>query len=495
MTRLAPPGSMLPGSPLSTCDVSWEPLAEIVVALAAITEGHDQLGPRYPKALRQEAARLVADVCAGDAAAELGTRVVVLGVNRVVAAAITRDLAAPDDPAAVLIEELAARTNVALVPPPEDGYADRLSAMHQDSGFERAPIIDDHQRIALRPVRLLPPAPAGKLFARNTAPTQPLRMAFGDIGHVNSSGELDWAQWYRLGVWHATMNKRWAGQIARASTPELDAAFHALPPSHRRKAGVHEATVHTFPRWSAYFLDALVAAGKVVLEKAVGGAESSDDQRRWLRALGRVHVDWFVERIERAGIGAVTIPELTAAWLADHRELAGIQTRFDGPLAACESPLWSQRVEVCYSPSIPRATRRSLGLWLRGQWPGEVVTGEDGEFATIGSGPRLVYAVARDEDWLRMLGGHLQPECLSRWRSWLRPTSGDDERALLYTYRAGTDPMNWVRVCVGTTADSLTRVQRSRRPFADWTALDAADEVRDGVIAYDDQGRVALCSF
>jgi hypothetical protein len=475
----------------ATCTVTWDPLAELVVALAA-TSASNRFGPRYPGALRQEAAHLVPAACGERAAAELGARVVTLGVNRVVAAAMTRDLpAAADDPAARLVEEIHARADLSVVPPLTGDYVERLRSMHRESRFDGAGI-PTCGRVGLWPLRLLPPAPAGKLFARNVPAGQPLRMAFGDLGHVNGNGELDWPQWYRLGVWHATMNTIWARRVAAVASAELDAAYQRLPSSHRSKAGVHEATVSTLANWPAYFLDSLVAAGKVVLEAEVGGERSAQDQRRWLRALGRVHIDWFVDRLLRTGVASADVAGLAREWLAEHAGLAAISTRFEGPLAACESPMWSQSVEVFYSPSIPRSTRRALGVWLRAQWPGEVLPGEPADFATVPGRPRLVYALTQDEPWLTALGDHVQPGGAATWASLAGAVAGDRGRALLYAYRWGSGPRTWVRVSLSSTVEGLSRLQQARTAFADWTALGTDERVRSGRIDYDERGRIAF---
>lgn len=480
------------GPSASACTVTWNPLAELVVALAA-TAAPNEFGPRYPGALRQEAARLVPAACDEQAAAALGARVAAIGVNQVVAAAMTRDLpAGANDPAARLVEEIHARADLSVVPRPAGDHVERLQSMHRESRFDSAPILAQGRPVGLWPVRLLPPAPAGKLFARNVPADRPLRMAFGDLGHVNGNGELDWPQWYRLGVWHATMNTIWARQVAAVASAELDTAYQALPPSHRSKAGVHEATVHTLANWPAYFLDTLVAAGKVVLEAAVGGERSAQDQRRWLRALGRVHIDWFVDRLQQTGVASVDVAGLARAWLADHGELAGIQTRFEGPLAACESPMWSQSVAVFYSPSIPRSARRALGVWLRAQWPGEVLPGDDTDFAAVPTRPRLVYALTQDEQWLATLRGHVQPGGARTWAALAGAAPGGGGRALLYAYRWGRGERTWVRVSLSSTVEGLSRLQQARMAFADWTALGTGEQVHGGRIDYDDQGRIAF---
>ena len=191
---------------------------------------------------------------------------------------------------------------VGLLPPglPEDD--ERIASMHRESRYVEGPELDDHHGVQLWPVRLLAPAPAGKMFARNTGPGQPLQMAFGDVGHVARDENLDWPQWYRLGVWHAGLTRRWAGQVRAAETPQLQAAFADLPPDHLRKVGVHEAVVHGFTTWPTYFLDLLVAAGKVVLEERLAGEHSGAEQLHWLRATGRVHLEWFVDQLRARGV-------------------------------------------------------------------------------------------------------------------------------------------------------------------------------------------------
>lgn len=478
-------------------EVRWEPVAQLVPALAAVvTEAEDQLGARYPRALREEGRALALAAFPDDELPSLAAEVARLGMNRVVAAAITRDLSnGPADDASALAHRIAEIADLSAVPGPVPGTAERLSAMHRASRFDAAPIVPPEQSVLLHPVRLLPPAPAGKLFARNVPGGQPLRMAFGDTGHVNADTTLDWLQWYRLGVWHATLNKGWAAAVAAASSPELDAAFGELPKEQLRKAGVHEAVVHSFTSWSAYFLDGLVAAGKIVSERGVAGPTGGAEQQRWLRALGRTHIDWFVEQLAGCGVAehgsaGVRVDRLAARWLADHAELAALEPRFDGPLAACESPLWSDAAEVFFSPSVPRAARRSLNLWLRGQWPGQVVASAAETLPAVPTGPRLVFALAEDSEWLDTLARDVQPASQQRWRTKCGADASDS--GLLYGYRHHAAPLTWSRVSVAGTVDGLARLQQARRAFSDWTALTPGGGTVSGDLDYDPQGRLGL---
>lgn len=512
MTDVQQRPTMLPTA-LPGCEVRWEPLAQLVPALAAADETADQLGARYPRALREEGRALAAAAFPAEAVAELAAEVGRLGLNRVVSAAITRDLPpAPGDEAAALVARIAAVADLGAVPAPEPGAAERLAALHAASGFAAAGLwpdaAPDAPLVLLHPVRLLPPAPAGKLFARNTPAHDALRMAFGDTGHVGADATLDWAQWYRLGVWHATLNRLWGRAVGAAATPELEAAFAALPEAHRRKAGVHEAAVHEFTSWAGYFLDGLVAAAKIVLERAVNGPGAGAEQQRWLRALGRVHIDWFVERVGRTAPGAdggvpdpatsavpavpdvaaLDVTALAAEWLADAAELAAAPVEFTGPLAACESPLWSDALQVYFSPSVPRAARRSLGLWLRGQWPGETTTATPEELPAAPDAPRLVFALAEDADWLAALAADVAPEQQDVWRQ-------SAAAGLLYAYRHRGTPLVWSRVAVAADADGLARLQQARRAFSDWTALPPAGSdapPRSGLLGYDADGLLRL---
>lgn len=163
---------------VGTCSVKVDPLAEVIVALGVVgANGKEPFGARYPRALRSEA-ELLARTALGDAAQELGDQVAVLNVNRVMGALISRDAEGQvDQDAADLVKRIESVADVSVVPAPAADTPERIARMHASSHFARAPIVDDDQRVHLWPVRLLPPAPAGKLFARNTLPGQPLLMA------------------------------------------------------------------------------------------------------------------------------------------------------------------------------------------------------------------------------------------------------------------------------------------------------------------------------
>jgi len=457
------------------CEVIHEPLAEIVAALAVVgADGRDPFGARYPRALRTAAEQLVAAAVPGEAAAGLAGEVFGLGVNRVIGSVITRELAdRADAPAIDLVHRVAAVARLGEVPAPADGTAERLTALHSGSGFHRVPILPPGQQVRIWPVRLLPPAPAGKLFARNTLSGTPLRLAFGDIGQVGTSQPNDWRQWYRLGIWHACLNKQWARAVSAAGTPALEAAFAAMPIEHRQKTGVHESAVHTFGSWSGYFLDHLVSAGKVVLEGEYIDPVKGAAQQRWLRSLGRVHLDWFVDQL-----GAdltVDVPRLAAAWLADADVLAKTEVSFRGPLAACESPPWSAEVDVLFSASIPRLARRSLSLWLRGNWPGEVTFAETGLTGSPAR-PRLIYAMAEDAEWLEELAEVIAPDARAAWHAMTQ------DKALMYAYRHADSPRMWTRVCVGSSADAMAHLQQMRPPFAGWARVGADETITSGTV-------------
>jgi hypothetical protein len=467
------------------CEVIHEPLPEIVAALGVVgADGRDPFGARYPRALGTAAEQLVAAAVPAEAAAGLAGEVFGLGVDRVIGSVITRELTdRVDAPAMDLVDRIAAVARLGEVAAPPEGTAERLTALHTDSGFDRVPILPAGQQVRIWPVRLLPPAPAGKLFARNTPSGAPLRLAFGDIGQVGTARPNDWLQWYRLGIWHACLNKQWAGAVHAAGTPALEAAFAAIPLEHRQKTGVHESAVHTFASWSSYFLDNLVSAGKVVLEGRYIDPIKGAGQQRWLRSLGRVHLDWFVDQLD-ADL-TVDVPGLATAWLADIDVLAKTEVSFRGPLAACESPPWSAEVDVLFSPSIPRMARRSMSLWLRGNWPGEVTLAETG-LTRSPVRPRLVYAMAEDAEWLATLAGAIAPDTRAAWHTMTQ------DKALMYAYRHASSPRMWTRVCVGSSADAMAHLQQMRPPFAGWARVDAGETITSGTVDQPADGWVRL---
>lgn len=471
----------------TSCTVTVEPLADIVVALAVVaSDGAEPFGSRYPSALRAEAKTLVAAAVDDEAAGELGADILALGVNRLLGALISRDADGPvDQPAHDLLTRITKSVDVSAVPPAVPDVYSRITELHEASDFARASVVPEGQRVHLWPVRLLPPAPAGKLFARNTAAGQPLRMAFGDIGQVGKAGPLDWAQWYRLGIWHACLNKSLAPKVMAQASPALEAAFQKLPAEHRRKAGVHEAELHPFTSWQSYFLDGVVSAGKVLLEGSLISEHKGRQQHRWLKALGRVHLDWFVGRLRGCDLADLDVASVAADWLEQVDDLAKTEHPFAGPLAACESPPWSDDVEVLFSPSLPRSVRRSTTLWLRGNWPGTVTFPETG-IATDPERARLVYAHTDDAGWLSELERAVAPQAVSGWRAL------STHPALLYAYRDVRNPRLWTRVCVFSSADAMAGLQQARPPYVGWAALDAADAVLTGDVEYDAEGRISL---
>ncbi|HXV94871.1 MAG TPA: hypothetical protein VD813_16320, partial [Pseudonocardia sp.] len=415
-------------------------------------------------------------------------RVAALGAPRVLSALVGADVpgATRDPEADALLAEVRAAAGSGGPAHEAAAHAEadeRLRAMHRASRYTETPPLGIPAGIELWPVRLLAPAPAGKLFARGLPPGSPPRLVFGDMGQVNRDATLDWPQWYRLGIWHATLAGRWGAAVAGAAAPELDAAFAGLPGAALRKVTAHEATVSTFRSWPSYFLDGLVAAAKVVLEEGVTGPAGGDDQMRWLRSLGRVHLQWFVDAVRDAGVEKLDPARLARAWLADAPGLAELRPVFRGPLAACENPLWAVRPRVLFSPGVDRITRRSLTAWLRTQWPGGVETDPDPDLAApVAPGGRLVFATAADTAWLDALGADVAPGERADWarRCGAIPEPGAGG-GLLYAYRhpapvPGPDGGTWTgdvwsRVCIAPTGAAVSRLQQLRRPFADWTAL------------------------
>jgi hypothetical protein len=500
-TRAAGP----PADPV-TCVVRRSATAELVAALAAHPDA-GAAGSRYPAALRAEAAEVAARVPDPDTRAALARQVGALGVGRVLSALVgTQVPGAAADPAAdALLAQLrgASRSSSGAAVEADagaDAEADeRLRAMHRDSRYTETPPLGIPAGVALWPVRLLAPAPAGKLFARGLPPGSPPHLVFGDRGQVNRDATLDWPQWYRLGIWHAALAGRWGAAVAAAASPELEAAFARLPGAALHKVTAHEATVSTFRSWPSYFLDGLIAAAKVVLEEGVTGARGADDQLRWLRSLGRVHLDWFVTAVRDAGVDRLDPVELARAWLADAPGLAALRPVFRGPLAACESPLWAVRPRVLFAPGVDRVTRRSLTAWLRTQWPGGVETVEQPDpGAPVAPGGRLVFATAADTAWVDALAADVAPAERPRWLRRCGAAPGAEApRGLLYAYRHRTagpaadgarDGDAWSRVCLATDGGALSRLQQARRPFADWTALDGDGPVSAGRLHQEPDG-------
>ncbi len=478
--------------------VRVHPLAELVAGLAVA--GPDASPDRnYPQALREEAAELVAQVLDADDAAELGPAVRAAGVAGVVCEIILDEThprrARADTAAHRVLSDLRARVHwerlerATRLP----GDLDRLTKMDGDSRYGESPLLSRHARVEMWPVRLLPPAPAGKLFVREVVDEELLQLAFGDLGHVNVEPRLDWPQWYRLGVWHATLNRRWGGAVARVSSPDLEAAFAALPESHRRKVGVHEAKVSVFSSWTSYFLDGLVAAGKVLLEGSVGGQDRAAEQARWFQSLGRLHLEWFLQQLRPEALEDPPLPRLAAAWMESVGELAAVSSEFHGPIAACESPIWNDRVEAVFSPSIDRISRRSLTVWLKGYWPADVAVVAPGAPEDANGACRIVNSLSCDEPWFDALASSISPESRDRW-SVLAGRGGGPPRAIVYAYRSQHDPTLWTRVSLASSPEELVRAQRLARPYADWTAVESGVVGDFGRIDYDLHGAISFAS-
>jgi hypothetical protein len=516
--------------------------AEAVAALAA-TYPADGVGGaaagvaagRYPAALRAQAAAVSAGIGDDARAARLAADIHRAGLGRVLSALVVRDLAGrPGDAVAQRVLDDVEAAVPSAAAPTDPGGDERIRRMHADSRYGEAPGLGELPGIRVWPVRLLTPAPAGKLFAKGIPPGEDLRLVFGDSGQVGVEAGVDWPQWYRLGVWHAILAARWAAPVgAVAADPAgragLDEAFARIPAHALRKVGVHEATVSRFDGWRAYFTDAMISAGKVVLETAVAGSASGADQARWLRSLGRVHLDWFVAQLAATGVDGVSPARLAQDWLADAAALAELEPVFAGPLAACENPLWATGAQVAFSPSVDRLTRRTLAAWLRTHWPGRVETLEVADPAGLASpgatrAPRLVFALAADEDWVAAVEGTLAPESRAWWRAGVgaapRPAATPGlaaapepgavapgpgavgagpgaawacgaGRGVLFAAR-GPGTLPWSRVSVAPDADGLVRLQQVRRPFADWTALGAGPTPPSGRLHYTDDGLPAL---
>jgi hypothetical protein len=489
--------------------ISRDRTAEVVAALAVTypARGSAPAG-RYPAALRAEAAAVSADIGDDKTAASLAADVHRAGLGRVLSALVSRDVAGcrPDAEARRVLEAVSAVVpDAAPIVDPEGD--ERIRQMHVRSRYDEAPGLGMLPGIRLWPVRLLTPAPAGKLFAKGIPAGEDLRLVFGDSGQIGLEESIDWLQWYRLGVWHALLAAGWSAAVQvvagdDAVRADLDAAFGRIPEHALYKVGVHETTVSRFGSWQAYFTDAMISAGKVVLETAVAGPGSGADQLRWLRSLGRVHLEWFVTHLAESGVERLSPAALARAWLADAATLRGLEPVFCGPLAACESPLWASRAELVFSPSVDRLARRALSAWLRTQWPGRVEAREVGDPRELvapgtASKPRLVFALAGDEEWVAALEQTLSPRSREWWRRSAgaaygpghasgsgTAVAGETGRGVLFAAR-GPGSVPWSRVSMASDADHLMRLQQVRRPFADWTAVGGGPAPCSGRLRYE----------
>ena len=197
--------------------------------------------------------------------------------------------------------------------------------------------------------------------------------------------------------------------------------------------------------------------------------------------------------------------DVATAWQADIGLLRDAPSGFLGPLGACETPLWSDDVDVFFSPSIDRSARRTLTLWLRSNWPGEVDAAPavpEPPSVRAGAAPhrsRLVFALGHDDAWVHDLASAVRPADRPRWQELAAVGARREPHdaaggGLVYTHRLGTGPRAWTRVSIGASVPDLLRLQQRRRAFCDWTAVDAAGTRAgagrvvvgdDGVAAFD----------
>jgi hypothetical protein len=383
-----------------------------------------------------------------------------------------------DDPALrnaaqPVVERVAAELAIELAP---------IQCMHKQSRYADSPrlrqLMGEDLEVRIVPSVMALPAPNGKSgFYREIGERNRLTLVLGVANHIdlNGNGYVDFPQWWRLGVWHFMGRRYWRSRLDSLGLSASDKCqmLEMVPLNYLVKVGIHEAVIKTNTTWDDYLLDQLIAATKVIGEYEVTGVLSATAQKNWFYSLGRFHVGWFLDQIGDRQFDDINLGRLIERWRGDVPDLVPAKPAFRGPLGACENPLWlrDRPMRLWFSPSISRASRRVIRLWLSSYWdvhPTEVtaVVFEPSSDDAVD----LVFGLWGDEEWVaparkevtRLVGSGAVADDLCAQSPTVR---------VVYAVGQQETPSSWRRVCLAPSDGEIESIHSHAFHYSDWTAF------------------------
>ena len=378
--------------------------------------------------------------------------------------------------------------------------AGRLLEVSEKSRFSApslfAALLSDVKRITIVPSAFMVPAPGGKVgCVREIEGGREVVLVFGFSEGYGRPGYLEWAQWYRLGVWHVLLYHDLLGRWQRLGMPkaEQEAIFSRIPAAYLKKVSIHDFAVGDHKDLASFVIDNVLAAYKIAGEREMSGRDASDQQAKWLTSLGRFTVPWFLEQIGETPTDRLDLDRLVAALGADIGRLTAADPVFAGPLGACENPIWNTDLRLVFGPSVGPVTRRVVTMWFNQYWPmkptiiGLSVSGD----ADWDRHCNLVFAVAADLDRLAPLVDTVRLEATGASVRELVDEGG----SIVLALKNPTSPGHWSRICLAPSEDELVSIHHAVRYFTDWTLKTAEGTVSGRAEVLDDDTTVLVAQY
>jgi len=362
-----------------------------------------------------------------------------------------------------------------------------ITAIHNNSIYDQSNIlsglIPDALKINLYPHIFMTPAPAGKLGFFNKEKCE-LIFIFG-YSEKYGGTNLDWAQWYRMGVWHTILYFFWQDQWSNIGVTDekLTSIYNKIPEGYISKVSIHGFNVGFHRNFASVFIDNLITVYKIVAENEVSGNAVANQQKKWFYSLGRFFVEWFLAQAEFKKPSDLDLSSMISRFDADLNSLTIQQPVFLGPLGSCEIPIWNRSLRLIFSPSVNPISRRILSIWFGKFWPvkPEIVDVSHDNIESWDDHCNLVFALSEDVDWI----ANKIPAYYMTGQQNLNVIGVQEP--LVYVLRNKKQADKWTRICLADNHQDLVNVHNDIEHFSDWTSL-VNGQKTSGRVLYENAG-------